>query len=339
MREKNALFGAKQKRASVLATVLFVMLSCLAGYAAMRWMGGAVVRYLSVPSEKVPLQTLVVPDVTPNASPQQEQSQSANVSVMPDSTKSETVTQKTPIPSAVPTAKPIGKEEEHVLGAGVWRDETRYRTEFSQERMDAVLFLTDARNRAEAICLLAVREDAITLVAIPASILMENGSMLDTYTAQDALKALSSLLRLEIDRHIVLPKTEFIAAVKQLGTLEVGGRQMEGVDIEIYLASTEAAPLLCAERFSQVLSSLPKAMRSLSLWQLIKIKSVLADVVDSNISEADGWMLCHAIREAQMLPIEQIVLPVESELADGNRVYRMNARLTKPILEKLYKSF
>lgn len=339
MRNRKSLFGRGQKRASVVATVLFVALACLVGYGAIRWMGGAVVRYLSVPAEDVPQSVGTQPVETPFAPPQQEQPQPTEISMPIQSVETGENPSEEPAAESKQTPEPPDRETEPLQETGAWRETVQYRAAFTEDRMDVVLLLTDAEDHAQTICLLAVREDSLALVAIPGNVLRENGRTLDSYAAEDAVDALSSLLQLEINRFIRLPRTEFAAAIKLLGPLEVGGREMDGDAAEEYLCEAEAAPLVYAERFSHILRALPKTMRSLSLWQLLCLKSVLSDVVKSNLSEEDGWMLCHAVRNAEQLPIEEITLPMESDLVAGMRVYRMNSELTEPILEKLYKSF
>lgn len=326
------------KKASVPATVLFVALAILLVYGAVRWMGGAVTRFLETPQtqgQQVPatVQASPAPDSSQRASEPQATPYAALVRESPETEEIQTAVPKST------TAPDLSEEEstQTMSNAAVWSG-TRYASAFSEGRMDLVIALSDGNGTLSDVCVLALRGEQAALLAVPISCVLDDGRMLSEFSVTRAAAAMRLLLPVEFDRYVVLPRSLLAESIDALGLLQLSDRRLDGAGAAAYLEAAEDAPLLRAERFSHLLCALPENMSAVSLLRMLRLKTELQQEVKTNIMEEEGWQLIHALRKLDKAAITETTLPVETLTVRGKRAYRLDPVLTEQILTKLYET-
>jgi len=349
MLHREKIYSNAERKASVCATVLFVLFSVLLVCAALRWVGGTVTRSLSSPETEpsaLPQQTPTIQHAVSDAGESGTDQKAetvlpipteSTVQLLPSPPTSSEVDEGVPAEDTERQQIPIHVDPtEPIKETGVWKSGTQYAATFSQEQMDAILVLADEDGMTAAVSILSLQDGGAALVALPCSSVLDTGRLLQSYRADRVARMLSQLIPVEYEQYLVLSETVLRDAVDAVGTLQVAGRTMHGSDVATYLLETKEAPLLQAERFSHVLAAIPEKMRSLSIISLFRLKAALQDAVKTNIEEDEGRMLCNALRVLDPDRIQEYTLPMDSVSVSKGRAYRPNAALAEPMLEELY---
>lgn len=331
---------AEKKKTSVVATLGFIALSLLFVFAAAQMIGGVLHREFS--GNETALEATPAP--TAEALPTDTPSQGAADAVVAIRTPAPeaALASITPEP-AQSTPSPTPAQDAAAAAASTAPAATPAQPQmraasFEDGRMDLVIAMVNDSGFVDCLCVLALRENRATLLAVPANTLGADGKPLSSCSRAQLLGAARGLLAVQYEKYAVIERASLQRCADAIGPLTIGGKEYDGAALLDYLQGSGGDALLRAERFAAMLEGLANRLDSLSLLRMLTAKNALQAAVKANIREAEGWRLYHAVRNLTEAEISRRTLPVNSLQSHGRRCYAPDEALTEKLLDELYNS-
>ena len=238
-----------------------------------------------------------------------------------------------PTASPKPTPKPSVTQTPSPSPTSVPTVGTVRTARWTETCMEFLFVITDGSGHPVYPAAVSVAGDSVSVLFVPNTVLMPDGSPLSTRTGADAIRrAFSGTVGLSEARCVTLDGTKLAACIDVLGSVSVDGKTLDGAAAEAYLGAVGAGTMQGIERAQKLLPACVARVREMRFSELLFRGMKLRNVFGGNLTKKELWELYGTVKGLKT--VESSILPVHSAQRNGEHCYIIDAELAREVIGK-----